>query len=279
LEAMANQENVQVDYIRSDIYGLDVLEPHNSARRNRLMLPIGERGHVWRNDDHTTTTPAVPARAPLREHKVKPKVRYTRGHDTAIIRSNYVPKRLAEIYNANTEVSEGSTEMKEIPVYDIPNPAGLSEAAALAFQQKSLGESVETKKQSEDTSLYVVTNQPLVTSEQDIASSEKLDEEATFSEDTEQKMSMQERILADGRPTSPKSSLEDGEDDAVKKGRIVRLDGEIAVPISMPPSYRYLYVGVEVGHVAPGRCPQLIHRFPVLASRPHHTSEVFSHIP
>jgi hypothetical protein len=48
--ALTAPEAVKVAYIRSEMFGLDVLDPHNSARKNRDTKTIGE-GRVWRSGE------------------------------------------------------------------------------------------------------------------------------------------------------------------------------------------------------------------------------------
>jgi hypothetical protein len=253
LEAFASQESVQVDYVRSDVYGLDVLEPHNSARKNRITLTYGNPGRIWRNDDGLALTPTKSAPARIKQPPWKPT--HNRTHDTEIRRSNYVPKRLAELYNVNTEDIDDTTTMATIPVFATPeSPKEISDAAKIAVQQRA--------KTTEQENVMLSTDLGAKAPFQDAESIPFIDglkvtpcpslDGPTLS-DIDSTVTVVEVVSSDtgstevdDRPVSPTLSLEDEDVATEKKGRIVRLDGDLVVPISMPPSYRYLYAGVEV---------------------------------
>lgn len=47
--------------MRADMFGLDVLEPHNSSRKNRSTRRIGEPGCIWRTDDGSPVVDSKPS--------------------------------------------------------------------------------------------------------------------------------------------------------------------------------------------------------------------------
>jgi hypothetical protein len=73
LAALSLPGAFQVDFLRSDTFGLDVLDPHNSARKNRHLTRIGAPGRVWAADgpvpadDEPSVPPLVPRAGAIRK--------------------------------------------------------------------------------------------------------------------------------------------------------------------------------------------------------------------
>ncbi|EIN11294.1 hypothetical protein PUNSTDRAFT_50345 [Punctularia strigosozonata HHB-11173 SS5] len=64
LDALAHPDSIQVRFLKAVLFGLDVLEPHHSARKNRALKPVGEPGRVWRADEGDAAAAAVAVRQP-----------------------------------------------------------------------------------------------------------------------------------------------------------------------------------------------------------------------
>jgi hypothetical protein len=64
LRELSRPEAFQVDFLRTDMFGLDVIDPHNSSRRNRHLTRIGAAGRIWPADVPVPADDA-PAAAPL----------------------------------------------------------------------------------------------------------------------------------------------------------------------------------------------------------------------
>jgi hypothetical protein len=247
LATLSNPDSFQVDYIRSDIFGLDVLDPHNSARRNRRLTPMGQRGRIWRtDDDHTTPLPSIdnqrqeqePSRREMSaSEKVSGTHRKTKRWQTAqmsVYRSDRIPQRMQELY------AEGAAHIEAAPVFERSDAASIRDAWVDAA---TLSGSVR----EED----ITTRLPVLTNE------ETSNDQKGYLVGDVDGQSVSATVLGEGedqkteRAPSPTPSLEnldqDEEDPEDERKHIVRLDGELVVPLSMPPNYRWKYQGIEVG--------------------------------
>jgi hypothetical protein len=123
LDALSQPESFQVDFLRGDLFGLDVLDPHNSARKNRHLSRLKE-GRIWRTDDG----PPAPGSAPARRRESDGVQKGHRKADyaawgkaaslTVLKRSGMAPTRMMELYNELTMEEGQDAPAKKGWLYD-----------------------------------------------------------------------------------------------------------------------------------------------------------------
>jgi hypothetical protein len=100
LEALSHPDSFEVDYLHVDMFGLDVLDPHNSLRKNRYTTRLGEPGRVWRTDDDelaSGVTNDVKVSKARKTEKPASKPLH-QGYHTPMRLSGLAPARMSELY-------------------------------------------------------------------------------------------------------------------------------------------------------------------------------------
>lgn len=254
LAALASPESIQVDYLRGDMFGLDVLDPHNSARKNRRLTPVGESGRVWLTSaDGPKTSPNQ-----LKRQETTKVMRYGKLSWAQIHKhSDYVPRRMAELYSESTSgaLSDGSRSAVSLASTKVDfTTSNADQVRDNWIKKNDFGDPSVYAESSSNTIMPAYSNGDAV--EQSVhegggsfmAPSESTDLPYSEYDDTLPESS---GSVAEERSPSPTPSMEGDEkedensidlDDA---SNTIRLDGEIKVPLSMPPSYRWKYQGIE----------------------------------
>jgi hypothetical protein len=142
LRELSRPEAFQVDFLRTDMFGLDVIDPHNSSRRNRHQTRIGAAGRIWPADgpvpadDAPAVAPLVPRLGGVR-NDMSPEAyaRFGKGISTFTITQSGLGGTRAMEYAAEADVVESAVELTALSVARIqrlglaPVPT-LAEAAA-----------------------------------------------------------------------------------------------------------------------------------------------------
>jgi hypothetical protein len=194
LEALSRPESFQVQFMKASLFGLDVLEPHNSARKNRKMKQVGEIGRIWRTEDAPEASANDLGPKDAQDGHSRSPISHATGTGKLSGRS-----RMTELY------SEADLEL--------PDPS--ESLASEGINQPAVSGG------SAPTLVAAISPEPSIGT----------------SPDSEAR-----------RSPSPTPSFEnDGfmEDD--EPSRTIRLDGEVGIPADIrPPSYRWIYQGLEV---------------------------------
>jgi hypothetical protein len=290
LHALAQPEHIRVDYMRVDLFGLDVLEPHNSARKHRRMLPM-QRGRVWLLDGAPKeASPIVKSFAGNTKNENKPVRSIGMPGQEPVKRRVFVPKRFQQLYNATAAEEEGSPQpvlstqdgsdlrsnektQKEMTKAQKMREVWLQETQEVAHLEPNISTGLSSRNNVAIPSMSGLTldtdsYQSLATDHLHGSADGVLSPTNTLTPSPSASTTsfpilddpMPSALLpSENRAPSPTGSFEEdqeGADDDDKDGHFVRLDGDVLVPVSVPPNYRYLYSGIEVCRALPisGQC-------------------------
>jgi hypothetical protein len=118
LRELSRPEAFQVDFLRTDIFGLDVIDPHNSSRRNRHLTRVGAAGRIWPSDgpvladDAPAATPLVPRVGSVRDDMTSEAYTHYGNviHPFTITQSGLGGERAME-YAAEADVAESAVDL------------------------------------------------------------------------------------------------------------------------------------------------------------------------
>jgi hypothetical protein len=276
LEALAQPEHIRVDYLRVDLFGLDVLEPHNTARKHRRVLPMAQ-GRVWRTDkgapkDSNSSTGSTQDKVQNGDGNggstaTDGTVDETRANSigfpnqVAVKRTDVVPTRFRQIYVAqDDQVSEDSSAGSVSPDDKASEVTEVSEAERMrntwlqtttagdvGLNQESVAideaSTTPETKTSLPNSSTVDNDTPTLTLPNDIGVQSPTDTLPPSRNVTSPTQSIDEED-----PENQEALSDEDDEGGSSEGHFIRMDGDVMVPASIPPNYRYLYSGIEVSY-------------------------------
>jgi hypothetical protein len=249
--ALTAPEAVKVTYIRSEMFGLDVLDPHNSARKNRDTKTIGE-GRVWRSGEKWENKEAEEAKK-VGSGKLEVKTK-TKGPRMVELFSEAEEKE-KEVGISTSPVGVTSEQGKQGRSHEEQSSASNIRDAWLA-KEADLTENLagDTPVRLLDNDGSPMGDHDLVHEHHDVTIRNGSADGPPLATGSAQGDNATVNLLTlpssdeDQRSHSPTPSFEDvdAEDGENEGDQTIRLDGEFVVPSHLPPSYRWMYHGMEV---------------------------------
>ncbi|KAF7316486.1 hypothetical protein MIND_00167700 [Mycena indigotica] len=207
LEALGQPAAVEVAFLKSDMFALDVMTPRTSTRKNRYLGRLAA-GRAWRTDDGRPDD-----NEPIPEFKL-------------VTLPEPKPKTLPE--GASYQVKgASSSRMKEVYVADETD---------LEVEAKLVEKQTEKLGLADDTKGLENGNAELV---------QKQSEELDLVDDGGSTMVADGESVTERAP-SPTPSLDDIEEETTpEEDHFLRMDGEVKVPACTHPNFRYTHMGRE----------------------------------
>ncbi|KAF7316468.1 hypothetical protein MIND_00165900 [Mycena indigotica] len=207
LEALGQPAAVEVAFLKSDMFALDVMTPRTSTRKNRYLGRLAA-GRAWRTDDGRPEDDE-----PIPEFKL-------------VTLPEPKPKTLPEGGSYRVK-GASSSRMKEVYVADEEDLEG---EAKIVEKQTGLADDSESTKGLENQDAELVQKQ---SEEPDLADDGESTKETVVADGE----SVTERA------PSPTPSLDDIEEET--EDHFLRMDGEVKVPACTHPNFRYTHMGRE----------------------------------